>query len=57
MTGFLTRSPGDADPRGLRYLRWVVEEMANSTSFQIAGARNIAQYNDMVKSGTLEQFA
>lgn len=39
------------------YLRWVVEEMENRYRlFQIAGARNITQYNDMVTSGTLEQF-
>jgi S-DNA-T family DNA segregation ATPase FtsK/SpoIIIE len=39
------------------YLRWVVEEMENRYRlFQLAGARNIAQYNDMISRGELEQF-
>lgn len=51
-------APVITDPKKASgYLRWVVEEMENRYRlFQIAGARNIAQYNDMVKSGTLEQF-
>jgi len=51
-------APVITDPKKASgYLRWVVEEMENRYRlFQIAGARNISQYNDMVKSGTLEQF-
>lgn len=51
-------APVITDPKKASgYLRWVVEEMENRYRlFQIAGARNIAQYNDMVKSGDLEQF-
>jgi len=51
-------APVITDPKKASgYLRWVVEEMENRYRlFQIAGARNIAQYNDMVKSGALEQF-
>jgi len=51
-------APVITDPKKASgYLRWVVEEMENRYRlFQIAGARNIAQYNEMVKSGTLEQF-
>lgn len=51
-------APVVTDPKKASgYLRWVVEEMENRYRlFQIAGARNITQYNDMVTSGALEQF-
>ena len=39
------------------YLRWVVEEMENRyKQFQVAGVRNIAQYNEAVEKGTLNQY-
>lgn len=39
------------------YLRWVVEEMENRYRlFQIAGARNIGQYNEMVRLGIADEY-
>lgn len=40
------------------YLKWVCEEMENRYKiFQMAGARNITQYNEMLDKGILEQIA
>ncbi|MEA4884629.1 MAG: DNA translocase FtsK [Clostridia bacterium] len=51
-------APVVTDPKKASgYLRWVVEEMENRYRlFQLAGARNIAQYNDMAAKGTIDQF-
>lgn len=39
------------------YLKWVVEEMENRYKlFQMAGTRNISQYNDMIAKGKVQQF-
>ena len=39
------------------YLKWVCEEMENRYRiFQMAGARNISQYNEMLDKGMLEQI-
>ncbi len=39
------------------FLKWVCEEMENRYRiFQVAGARNISQYNEMLDKGMLEQI-
>jgi len=39
------------------YLKWVVEEMENRYKlFQMAGTRNIAQYNEMISNGNVQQY-
>ncbi len=51
-------APVVTDPKkAAGYLKWVCEEMENRYRiFQIAGARNISQYNEMLEKGMLEQI-
>ncbi len=51
-------APVVTDPKkAAGFLRWVVEEMEGRYKlFQLAGARNISQYNDMVESGSADAF-
>lgn len=51
-------APVVTDPKKASgFLRWVVEEMEGRYKlFQLAGARNISQYNEMVESGSLDAF-
>lgn len=51
-------APVVTDPKKASgFLRWVVEEMEGRYKlFQLAGARNIGQYNEMAASGSVEQF-
>ena len=52
-------APVVTDPKkAAGYLKWVCEEMENRYRiFQMAGARNITQYNEMLDKGILEQIA
>lgn len=51
-------APVVTDPKKASgYLRWVVEEMENRYRlFQLAGARNIGQYNEMVSLGIVDEY-
>ncbi len=51
-------APVVTDPKKASgYLRWVVEEMENRYRlFQLAGARNIGQYNEMVRLGIVDEY-
>jgi S-DNA-T family DNA segregation ATPase FtsK/SpoIIIE len=51
-------APVVTDPKkAAGFLRWVVEEMESRYKlFQLVGARNISQYSEMVRSGSIEAF-